>query len=101
MVTVAMAEEDRFRMQVDQILDIDRTAPQVCNIRRRRQLEALNVGVEQDDSALYRDGQRRVCDPGEENLVLLDGAAVGVDIFNAEEFLPCTDQRGICCGQPR
>ena len=86
-VAVAVADEDRFGLEVDHVLDHEVGAP-------RRDLEPRGEAVEQHDPSLDRGRVGRVGQPGEDHLVAHDPAAARVDVLDAEELLPRRDQLG-------
>ncbi len=86
-VTVAVADEDGLWLDVDDILDDERRAA-------RRDLEARDVRVDHEDSAIHRDGARVVAEPGEDDLVLLERAGLRVDVLDSENLLAGLDHVG-------
>ena len=90
-VAVAVAEENRFRTHVHEILGQDRGAALVQG--RGGQLRTIDVAVEQDDASQNRCDVRGIRRPGEDDFVLVHSPLV-IDVLDPEKFLPRLDQRG-------
>ncbi len=94
MVTMAVAEEDRLGLQVDQLL------------QRRRNIafgvrHAVDVRIEQEHASSRRDGVRLHAEPGDDHLLLVDGPGLRVDVLNAEKVRARGHERGIGGGLRR
>jgi hypothetical protein len=58
MITMSVTQKDGFWVKVEQLLDVDRRAVQICFTRRQRQLRTIDVGVEQHYPPPERYGHR-------------------------------------------
>ena len=95
MVAVAMAEEDRLGVRVDEVPGQDLRPADVD--RRARQLGAVDVAVEQDNASEERCDVGGVGRPGKNDLVVRNPALL-VHVLDAEELLPRLDERWIRVG---
>jgi hypothetical protein len=90
-VEVSVAEEEVFRIQINEILNHEWSAA-------RLHLQASHIGVEQHDVAFHRRCERGVGQPGENHAIFAYGAASRIHVLNTEDLLPGGDDGsgGVC-----